>query len=96
LWMGVPVVTLAGEAFCSRMTTSFLYSLGHADLVSRSADQYRRIATSLANDAGRLASLRVGLRATMARSPLCDGRRAARPLEDAFRRMWVSWLEQGQ
>jgi predicted O-linked N-acetylglucosamine transferase (SPINDLY family) len=92
LWMGLPIVTLAGDAFCSRMTTSFLHSLGLDELVARNAAEYQRIAVALAGDAGRLAAWRAGLRSTMARSALCDGRRAARALEDAFRRMWLSWL----
>ena len=92
LWMGVPVVTMAGDAFCSRMTSSFLHTLGLADLVSGSTEDYQSIAVALAGDAGRLASLRTSLRRTMAHSAMCDGSRAARALEDAFRRMWSSWL----
>ncbi|MBL8386269.1 MAG: tetratricopeptide repeat protein [Burkholderiales bacterium] len=93
LWMGVPVVTLAGDRFCGRMGVSLLHRVGLPDLVAADADAYVRIAAALAADPARLDDLRAGLRARMAASPLCDGRRAAAELEQAYRTMWRDWLD---
>lgn len=94
LWMGVPVVTLAGDRFCGRMGLSLLENLGLPELIARTPDEYVRIAAGLAADRHRLAALRASLRERMAGSPICDARRAARELERAFRAMWRDFLEQ--
>jgi predicted O-linked N-acetylglucosamine transferase (SPINDLY family) len=45
LWMGVPLVTLAGQTQASRMGQSILASLDLADLVANTPEQYLEIAT---------------------------------------------------
>ncbi len=91
LWMGVPVVTLAGDRHVSRMSASILGRVGADDLVAHSEDEYVAIAARLARDRSRLGDLRAGLRATMAASPLCDGPAFARAMETAYRDMWRRW-----
>jgi predicted O-linked N-acetylglucosamine transferase (SPINDLY family) len=93
LWMGVPVVTLAGERFCSRMGLSLLENVGLPELIARTPDDYVRIAQALAADRPRLAAVRATLRGRMAASPICDAPRAARELEKAYRQMWQGWLK---
>jgi protein O-GlcNAc transferase len=96
LWMGVPVVSLAGKAHCSRVGVSLLSAIGLEELVAHSADDYVRIAVELAGDLSRLADLRSGMRDRMARSPLCDGKGFTRSLEEAYRQMWRSWCSKGR
>lgn len=91
LWMGLPVVVLAGATHASRADVSMLTSAGLPQLVARTADQYVDIAASLAADLPALASMRAELRGTMQRSPITDGRKCARNLENAFRQMWAAW-----
>ena len=92
LWMGVPVVTLPGETFAARHSTSHLYNAGLPELVARDADEYVAIAARLAGDPGALAALRAGLRGRLAASPICDGAAYARGLEAAYRTMWRRWV----
>ncbi len=87
LWMGVPVLTLAGERFCSRMAASALINIGMDEMVTDSPSQYVQLAAALAVDPGRVVRLRSGLRERLAASACCDGSRAARELEAAFREM---------
>lgn len=93
LWMGVPIVTLAGRHVPSRGGASILSVLGMAELIAGSPDEYVAIATSLARDLPRLAQLRRGLRARLEASPLCDAVRFTRNLEAAYREMWRAWCE---
>jgi predicted O-linked N-acetylglucosamine transferase (SPINDLY family) len=91
LWMGVPVVTLAGDRHVSRVGVSLLTAIGHPELVARDIDDYVRIAVELGRDSARLASLHAGLRPEMEASPLRDERRFVANLEAAYRTMWTDY-----
>jgi len=95
LWMGVPVVTLEGERFCSRHSLSHLTVVGLPELVGADLDAYLAIAAQLARDTERLDRLRAGLRGKMAASPLCDAAGFTRDLEGAFRESWRRWCQEG-
>jgi protein O-GlcNAc transferase len=88
LWMGVPVVTLAGRNHCSRMVASVLANVGLPELIAGTPAEYVTTACELAADLQRLAQLRSSLRERMAASPLTDALAFARSIEDAFREMW--------
>ena len=91
LLMGVPVVTLAGARFVSRISASFLTHVGLSDLVARDLDGYVERAVTLAGDRARLAELRSGLRARVAASALCDAEAHARALAGVYRGLWRAW-----
>lgn len=84
LWMGVPVVTLAGATAMSRNAVGPLSHVGLADLVAGSREDYLRIATAIGRDTARLKYLRRGLRERMRQSPLMDGPAFARAMERAL------------
>jgi len=88
LWMGVPVLTLAGVRNAGRMGVSLLNAVGMQDWIAESPEQYVAIAAKMAADLPRLASLRADLREHMAVSPLCDGKSFAAKVEAAYRAMW--------
>jgi len=88
LWMGVPVVSRAGQTAVSRAGLSILSNAGLSELVAHDAEQYVQIATELAGDLSRLHQLRVDLRPRMRRSALMDAPRFTADVEAAFRRMW--------
>ncbi len=91
LWMGLPVITLAGASPIGRQGVSFLSNLGLPELIAKTPEQYVTIAVELAKDLDRLADLRSGMRNRMRTSPLMDGPRFARVLEAAYRQMWKTW-----
>lgn len=91
LWMGVPVVALAGSTHVSRVAVSLLGNLGMPELVAQDGDDYLEIAKRLAFDLTALAERRSALRQKMRESPLTDGKRGARALESALRQMWSNW-----
>ncbi len=84
LWMGLPVVTCAGEAFASRMAGSLLTTLGIPELVTHSVDDYYRVARELASDHARYASIRRKVAERRDASPLFDTRRFTESLEQAY------------
>ena len=93
LWMGVPVITLAGKTHVSRVGVSLLSNLGLTELIAESSEDYIRIAVELANDLPRQRNLHSTLRQQMEQSPLRDAPKFARNVEAAYRRMWQAWCE---
>jgi predicted O-linked N-acetylglucosamine transferase (SPINDLY family) len=91
LWMGVPVVTLAGTTVVGRAGASQLSNLRLPQLIASTVDEYVAIAAGLAADLPRLRALRRSLRAAMQASPLMDAALFARDIEDAYRAMWRRW-----
>jgi len=91
LWMGVPVVTLAGVTHVARVGASLLTSVGLGELIAHRAEEYISIAASLAGNESRLRELRGTLRQRMGRSPLMDGPGFARDVEAAYREVWRRW-----
>ena len=77
LWMGRPVVTLAGEEHRSRVGVSLLAACGHPEWVAVSEDDYVRIAVGLAADPVGLAVIGQHLRGLMAAGALLDHARQA-------------------
>ncbi|MGD1277004.1 MAG: hypothetical protein ABR964_07265, partial [Tepidisphaeraceae bacterium] len=93
MWMGVPVVTLAGRTGVGRGGVSILSNVGVPELIANSVEQYVEIARSLAGDLPRLAQLRATLRGRMRQSALMDAAGFARDVEAAYRQMWQNWCK---
>jgi predicted O-linked N-acetylglucosamine transferase (SPINDLY family) len=94
LWMGVPVVTLAGKTVVGKAGVCQAMNLGLGDeLIASSPGDYVRIATRLCANLDHLGDLRAGLRARMEASPLMDAGRFARNIETAYRQVWSRWCQ---
>lgn len=91
LWMGVPVVTLAGDSYASRTCTSLLMRLGLPELIAKDHEHYFQIAAELAGDSSRLSQLRSTLRPTFASSIITNATTFAADLESALRAAWRGW-----
>lgn len=84
LYMGVPIVTLAGKLPIGRQSASFLSALGLDDMIAQESEEYTAKAVALARDKDRLALLRQTMRPRMLASRLCDGPAYARAIENAL------------
>ena len=91
LWMGVPVICLAGQRHAARVSASLLTAIGRSDFIAQSEDDYVAIAARLASDRAELERLRFGLRDSMRASPLLDDVGYATRFYDAVRSCWVDW-----
>ena len=84
LWAGLPVLTLPGESFASRVAASLLTAIGLPELIAGSTADYADLAVALAADRPRLALLRARLAHNRVAGPLFDTARFTRDLEAAY------------
>lgn len=89
LWAGVPVVTLAGSTFTSRVATSLLHAVGLGELSTDSPAAYAALAHRLATDPERLRQLKQRLARARTESTLFDSALYARRLEAAYTEIWA-------
>jgi protein O-GlcNAc transferase len=94
LWMGVPVVTLAGELGVTRSGVSIMNQIGLTEMIAKGPGEYVKLAVELAGDAGRLAELRGMIRGKMLKSPLMDAKGFAADVERGYREAWGKWCEE--
>ena len=90
LWMGVPVVTLAGGHAAARTDVSVLRSAGHPEWIARDWNGYVKIAAGLAGNAATLAEVRTGLRKSLQESALFDHAGHAARFGDALQECWLA------
>ena len=91
LWMGVPVVTLAGERPQGRASASILAAVGLDGATAQSEDDYVALAARWAGDRAHLRSTRAGLRNRLRQSIMCDPAGYCTAVEAAFRTFWKTW-----
>lgn len=96
LWMGVPVVVLAGDRHSARVGASLLQAAGLADWIAATEEDYLRIALDLVVSPESLAVQRQALRARLRASPLLDADGFGRTVEGLYRRLWVSAIAEDQ
>jgi predicted O-linked N-acetylglucosamine transferase (SPINDLY family) len=96
LWMGVPVLTLAGKSFLSRQGVGLLMNAGLPEWIAGDEENYVVRAVTHASDLRELAALRSGLRQRVMDSPIFDAPRFAQHFETALRGMWREWCKQQQ
>jgi predicted O-linked N-acetylglucosamine transferase (SPINDLY family) len=88
LWSGLPLITLPGAGFASRVAASLLNALGLPELIAGSDEQYERLAIAYATDPVMLSAVRRKLAAHRATHPAFDNARFTRDLESAYAAMW--------
>lgn len=96
LWMGVPLVSMVGESFKSRMGTGILSYLGRTEWLAHDADEYVRIAQGLASDVEQLNQLRLSLRHEVEQSPVMREDLHTHHFGKGLRMMWLQWLARTQ
>lgn len=93
LWAGVPVLTLPGNHWVSRMSASALMAMGLPELIAKDSEDYGRKAVELAMAPARLKALRQRLRRRRSTAPLFDTRLFTHHIEKAYRHMWHRHLD---
>jgi protein O-GlcNAc transferase len=93
LWAGVPVITLQGSHFASRVSSSLLHAVGLSELVTYRMEEYEKLAVQLASRSSELKAVRHKLNFNRLKKPLFDTARFVRNLEHAYSKMWRIFLE---
>lgn len=93
---GVPLLTLTGETYVSRMATAVLHSIGCTEFAAGTEAEYERMAVDLGRDAARRARARARVHEGVLASSLFDPRRTAADVEDACHALWHAFCSSGQ
>lgn len=91
LWAEVPVLTIKGTHFASRMTASILKAIGLEDLAVYTKDQYRQLAIDIGNHPSLFNTIKKRLHLNRFEEPLFDTKRFVKKLEIAYLEMWESY-----
>lgn len=82
--MGVPIVTLAGQSFASRVAASILSAVNMTDLITNNADDYQNLAVRLGTDRDYLKKTKDRLLQSIPQSPLFDSVGFTKDLEQIY------------
>lgn len=89
LWMGVPVLTCAGETFASRVAGSLIKAAGLEDLVTYSLQDYEKKALYLAQNPDLLAAMKLRLEKDKMTSALFNTQQFTNALEGLYHEVWL-------
>ena len=92
LWVGLPVLTIAGDTPPARNGATLLNAIGLPELITTNLADYERQAIELACDRDKLAALRAKLEINRHVEPLFDTERLTRHLEHGFEAMWENYV----
>ncbi|OGC49200.1 hypothetical protein A2W32_01835 [candidate division WWE3 bacterium RBG_16_37_10] len=92
LWVGVPVITIKGKHFASRVSTSMLNAIGLPELVTNDLKQYEDLAVALATDPFKLNKIKAKIKKNIKTKPLFNTEIYTRNLEKAYTVIWKKYL----
>ena len=91
LWMGLPVLTLSGRSFASRVCASLVAAAGIGELVCTSAQEYVDRAILYGNDRSLLQPFADRLRSSRNTCQLFDTKSLVSHLEKLYEKMWSDY-----
>lgn len=89
LWMGVPLISLQGNNFVSRMGSSFLHALDHDEWIAHNIEEYKSIATSMVQNIQQIRQSRSLLREQMQTSSLSNRKEYSQGFENLLKKIWL-------
>ncbi|TCL08823.1 putative O-linked N-acetylglucosamine transferase (SPINDLY family) [Shimia isoporae] len=93
LYAGLPIVTLPGKQFASRVGASLSKAVGMHDLVASDISEYEEIICRLAQDPKALRSAKAELARNLPTAPLFQTTEYTRHLEAGYRTAWENWRD---
>jgi protein O-GlcNAc transferase len=91
LWAGLPVLTQLGETFAGRVAASLLNAIGLPELITKTPEEYERMAIDLAMHTERLATIKHKLAENRLTTPLFDTKRFTQHIEAAYIAMYTGY-----
>ncbi len=96
LWMGIPLVTRVGEQFASRNSYTMMVNAGVTEGIAWTDEEYVEWGIRLGKDTNLRQQVAWKLRSQKQTSPLWNGRQFTREMENAYRQMWLKYLDSGE
>ena len=93
LWSGLPLVTLMGNSFASRVGGSLLKAIGLKDLITTTLTEYENLNLELANNPKKLKHIRKKLENNKFKMPLFDTKTYTKNLESAYTKIYERYHE---
>ena len=93
LWAGLPILTIAGDSFASRVSASLLTAIGLSDLITQTRAEYESLAVDLASNPEKLHQFRAQLQDNRLSKPLFDSGLFTRHIESAFAEMYQRYQD---
>jgi predicted O-linked N-acetylglucosamine transferase (SPINDLY family) len=87
LWTGLPVLTLMGESFASRVAASLLNAIGLPELITNTQEEYEALVIELALNPKKLTDIKLKLANNRLNAPLFDTPVFTKNLEVAYIKM---------
>jgi predicted O-linked N-acetylglucosamine transferase (SPINDLY family) len=91
LWMGLPVLTLIGKSFASRIAASLLNAIGLPELIANTGEKYEELAIELATNPKKLAGIKLELTKNRSTFPLFNTPLFTKNLEDAYIKIYEQY-----
>ncbi len=92
LWAGVPVLTIKGGHFASRMAASIMTAIGMPELITNTLDEYEDLAVKIATTKGAAKRLKNKLLKNKATYPLFNTKQFTKDMEQLFKNVWNDYL----
>ena len=93
LWMGVPVLTILGKSFPSRIASSVLTSFGMPELIVNNLDQYKLTAIRLEQNQPEYLHIKNKIASLIGTSQLFDSETTTKNIEKAYLEIYKRYLE---
>lgn len=93
LWAGLPVITLQGTHFASRMASSIISATGIEECITHSLKEYEEFAVHMVKNPGQCQELRKKLKENIPTCPLFDTKNFVANLDKAYRKAWDNFLD---
>jgi predicted O-linked N-acetylglucosamine transferase (SPINDLY family) len=87
LWAGLPVLTMMGQSFTSRVAASLLGAIELPELITNTQEEYEALAIELAKNPKKLADIKLKLANNRLTAPLFDTPLFTQNLEAAYIKM---------
>lgn len=94
LWMGIPLVTRVGEQFAARNSYAFMTQVGLSEGIAWTDEEYVEWGVKLGTDPELRQQIRVKLQQSRRTSPLWNGEKFTRDMEEAYQQMWSQYLQE--
>jgi len=93
LWAGLPVLSLAGQSFASRVSASLLTAIGLSELITQTQEEYENLAIELATNSEKLFAIKNQLKANLITEPLFNTQLFTQHLEAAYAEVYQRYQD---